>query len=139
MQQIADWLESLGMSEYTQGFAENSIDISVLRDLTDQDPKDLSVVLGDRRKMPRAITEPDGAPPAAPAAATPHAGSAAGRDHRVSAYLKHTRGCWRASLSDADVLLAIRRPECSSQCRNLPDAVILINSGVLRNPERKRR
>ncbi len=57
MQQIADWLESLGMSEYTQGFAENSIDISVLRDLTDQDPKDLSVVLGDRRKMPRAITE----------------------------------------------------------------------------------
>jgi SAM domain (Sterile alpha motif) len=39
MQQIADWLESLGMSEYTQGFAENSIDISVLRDLTDQDPK----------------------------------------------------------------------------------------------------
>ena len=37
MQQIADWLEKLGMSEYAQRFAENRIDFSVLRDLTDQD------------------------------------------------------------------------------------------------------
>jgi hypothetical protein len=31
MQQIADWLEKLGMSEYAQRFAENKIDVSVLR------------------------------------------------------------------------------------------------------------
>jgi SAM domain (Sterile alpha motif) len=37
MQQIADWLEKLGMSEYAHRFAENGIDISVLRHLTDQD------------------------------------------------------------------------------------------------------
>jgi len=37
MQQIADWLEKLGMSEYAQCFAENRIDFSVLPDLTDQD------------------------------------------------------------------------------------------------------
>ena len=55
MQQIADWLEKLGMSEYAQRFAENRIDFSVLRDLTDQDLKELGVVLGDRRKMLRAI------------------------------------------------------------------------------------
>ena len=55
MQQIADWLEKLGMSEYAERFAENHIDFSVLRDLTDQDLKDLGVVLGDRRKMLRAI------------------------------------------------------------------------------------
>ena len=55
MQQIADWLEKLGMSEYAQRFAENRIDFSVLPDLTDQDLKDLGVVLGDRRKMLRAI------------------------------------------------------------------------------------
>src|ERR1700757_5265439 len=55
MQQIAHWLEKLGMSEYTERFAENRIDLSVLRDLTDQDLKDLGVVLGDRRKMLRAI------------------------------------------------------------------------------------
>src|SRR6516225_4979460 len=57
MQQIADWLEKLGMSEYVQRFAENRIDFSVLRELTDQDLKDLGVVLGDRRKMLRAIAE----------------------------------------------------------------------------------
>jgi SAM domain (Sterile alpha motif) len=51
MQQIADWLEKLGMSEYAGRFAENRIDFSVLRDLTDQDLKDLGVVLGDRRKI----------------------------------------------------------------------------------------
>src|SRR6516162_5143046 len=55
MEQIADWLEKLGMSEYAGRFAENRIDFSVLRDLTDQDLKDLGVVLGDRRKMLRAI------------------------------------------------------------------------------------
>jgi SAM domain (Sterile alpha motif) len=51
MQQIVDWLEKLGMSEYAQRFAENRIDFSVLRELTDQDLKELGVVLGDRRKM----------------------------------------------------------------------------------------
>ena len=59
MQQIADWLEKLGMSEYAQRFAENRIDFSVLPDLTDQDLKKLGVVLGDRRKMLRAIAELD--------------------------------------------------------------------------------
>ena len=46
MQQIADWLEKLGMSEYAGRFAENRIDFSVLPDLTDQDLKDLGVFLG---------------------------------------------------------------------------------------------
>src|SRR5712691_4870436 len=68
MQQIAHWLEKLGMSEYTERFAENRIDFSVLRDLTDQDLKDLGVVLGDRRKMLRAIAEMDDAPMAASSA-----------------------------------------------------------------------
>jgi class 3 adenylate cyclase len=55
MQQIADWLEKLGMSEYLQRFAENRIDFSVLPDLTDQDLEKLGVLLGDRRKILRAI------------------------------------------------------------------------------------
>ena len=59
MQQIADWLEKLGMSEYAQRFAENGIDISVLRHLTDQDLKDIGVLLGHRRKMLAAIGELD--------------------------------------------------------------------------------
>jgi len=69
MQQIADWLEKLGMSEYAERFAENRIDFSVLRDLTDQDLKDLGVVLGDRRKILRAIEELAGAVPTSPQSA----------------------------------------------------------------------
>jgi class 3 adenylate cyclase/predicted ATPase len=61
MQQIADWLEKLGMSEYAQRFAENRIDFSVLPDLTDQHLKDLQLPLGDRLKMLRAIRELSGA------------------------------------------------------------------------------
>jgi class 3 adenylate cyclase/tetratricopeptide (TPR) repeat protein len=70
MQEIADWLKTLGLSEYAARFAENRIDFSVLRDLTDQDLKDLGVILGDRRKMLRAIGELDAASPAAPATST---------------------------------------------------------------------
>ena len=53
--QIADWLEELGMSEYTERFAENDIDTSVLGHLTDEDLKDLGVSLGHRRKILAAI------------------------------------------------------------------------------------
>ena len=35
MQQIADWLKSLGMSEYAERFAEERIEIDVLPELTD--------------------------------------------------------------------------------------------------------
>jgi predicted ATPase/class 3 adenylate cyclase len=57
MQEIADWLEKLGMSEYAQCFAENRIDLAILPELSDQDLKDLGVVLGDRRKILRAIAD----------------------------------------------------------------------------------
>ena len=56
--------QKLGLSEYADRFAENRIDFSVLRDLTDQDLKDIGVVLGDRRKILRAIGELAGASPA---------------------------------------------------------------------------
>jgi class 3 adenylate cyclase len=55
MQQIADWLKKLGMSDYVERFVENRIDLSILPDLTDQDLEKLGVLLGDRRKMLRAI------------------------------------------------------------------------------------
>jgi predicted ATPase len=66
MQQIADWLKMLGMSKYAERFAENGIDVSVLRHLTDQDLKDIGVLLGHRRKMLAALAELRGAVPATP-------------------------------------------------------------------------
>ncbi len=65
MRDIAEWLESIGLAEYAQRFAENAIDLAVLRDLTDQDLKELGVLLGHRRKMLRAIAELDEAMPIA--------------------------------------------------------------------------
>jgi class 3 adenylate cyclase/predicted ATPase/ABC-type transport system involved in cytochrome c biogenesis ATPase subunit len=64
MKGIAEWLASLGLGEYAQRFANNAIDLSVLRDLTEQDLKDLGVLLGHRRKILRAIAELDGVAPA---------------------------------------------------------------------------
>jgi len=66
MQEIADWLEKLGMSEYTQSFTEHRIDVSVLRDLTDQDLKDIGMPLGHRRKILAAIGELTAIAPATP-------------------------------------------------------------------------
>ena len=54
---IAEWLASIGLGEYAQRFGDNAIDLSVVRDLTEQDLKDLGVLLGHRRKMLRAIAE----------------------------------------------------------------------------------
>ena len=55
MQEIADWLKTLGMSEYAQRFAENGIDVSALRHLNDQDLKDIGVLLGHRGCDPVAL------------------------------------------------------------------------------------
>ena len=40
MQPVREWLGSLGLSEYADGFDRNRIDLSVLPDLTDQDLKE---------------------------------------------------------------------------------------------------
>ena len=60
MSTIAEWLASLGMSEYADRFAKNDIDITVLPELTDQHLKDLGVSLGHRLRILRAIRERGG-------------------------------------------------------------------------------
>src|SRR5215831_17388575 len=57
MQQTADWLKKLGMSEYAERFAEERIEIDVLPELTDQDLERLGIPLGHRRRMLRAIRD----------------------------------------------------------------------------------
>jgi class 3 adenylate cyclase len=70
MQQIADWLEKLGLSEYAQRFAENDIDFTILGDLTDQDLEKIGIAsLGHRRKLLRAIANLETIEKSAPALA----------------------------------------------------------------------
>jgi class 3 adenylate cyclase/predicted ATPase len=59
---IGDWLASIGMSEYAELFVEHRIDLNILPELTDQDLEKLGVVLGDRRRMLRAIRGLDARP-----------------------------------------------------------------------------
>jgi hypothetical protein len=63
MQQIADWLQKLGLGQYAQRFAENDITFVILPDLTDQDLEKIGVAsLGHRRQLLRAIAELKSAP-----------------------------------------------------------------------------
>jgi class 3 adenylate cyclase/predicted ATPase len=76
MRQIADWLQTIGLGQYAQRFAENDITFAILPHLTDQDLKELGVTsLGHRRQLLLAIAEissvqKDSAPP--PSVAAPH-------------------------------------------------------------------
>ena len=58
MQQVADWLEKLGLGQYAKRFAENDISFVILADLTDQDLEKIGVAsLGHRRLLLSAIGE----------------------------------------------------------------------------------
>ena len=81
MQDIANWLKAVGLGEYAQRFADNAIDLSVIRDLTEQDLKDLGVLLGHRRKILRAIAELPAAPAPTETATEPALRDAPERRH----------------------------------------------------------
>ena len=78
MSTTAEWLTSLGMSEYAQRFAENDIDFTILLDLTDQDLEKIGVAsLGHRRKLLRAIANLENIEKSAPAVTVAAAAPAA--------------------------------------------------------------
>ena len=71
MQQIANWLQNLGLGQYAQRFAENDINFAILADLTDQDLQEIGVTsLGHRRQLLCAITELKGGETGTPKPAT---------------------------------------------------------------------
>jgi hypothetical protein len=97
MQRIVDWLKVLGMAEYAERFAENGIDVSVFRHLTDQDLKDIGVLLGHRRKMLAAIAERAVSAPVKPQhTGPPHFGSIADRIDPAG-LPRPRRDLWRAA------------------------------------------
>jgi class 3 adenylate cyclase len=80
MQQVADWLEKLGLGQYAQRFAENDISFAVLPDLTDQHLKEIGVSLGHRLQLLHAIAELTTGAKDAPNAAVAPAPTAAPQD-----------------------------------------------------------
>ena len=70
---IREWLQSLGLGQYEEGFRDNKIDFDVLADLTDGDLEKLGVPLGDRRRLLKAIPERGSEPLPVPARPAPAA------------------------------------------------------------------
>ncbi len=61
---IAKWLDGLGLGQYAQAFTENDIDLEVLSRVTDDDLMELGLTIGHRRKLQAAIEVlVGGAPP----------------------------------------------------------------------------
>ena len=54
---ITEWLAKIGLERYARTFAENDIEVSVLRHLTDADLEKIGISLGHRRKILAAIAE----------------------------------------------------------------------------------
>jgi class 3 adenylate cyclase/predicted ATPase len=55
---VAQLLEQLGLAQYAKRFAENDVDLNVLRQLTDQELKELGLTLGHRTKLRSALRSP---------------------------------------------------------------------------------
>jgi class 3 adenylate cyclase/tetratricopeptide (TPR) repeat protein len=55
------WLADLGLGKYAEAFAANGVDWDVLADLTEKDLESLGLLLGDRKRLLRAIAALDGA------------------------------------------------------------------------------
>src|SRR5215208_7741499 len=55
MSDLREWLDSVGLGQYTDAFAEHDIDFHVLPELTEQDLEKLGVSLGHRKKLLKAI------------------------------------------------------------------------------------
>ncbi len=57
---IGEWLEQLGLGEYTEAFAKNRIKFDNLADLSEDDLRELGVAaMGDRKTLSRAIAALD--------------------------------------------------------------------------------
>ena len=71
MATLQQWLEDLGLGEYTKAFADNAVDLEIIADLDDGDLEKIGVKLGHRKKILKAIAalaeSPLTPPPAAPA------------------------------------------------------------------------
>ena len=63
VEDIAQWLEGLGLGQYAQAIADNDIDFEVLPRLTEDDFRDVGLSIGHRRRLQAAIQQLSAASP----------------------------------------------------------------------------
>ncbi len=55
--ELASWLEKIGLGQYATTFVDNDIDLAVLPELSDADLQSLGLSLGHRRRLQRAVAD----------------------------------------------------------------------------------
>jgi len=65
MSELTAWLAQRGLEKYASLFAENDVDLEVLKALSEDDLRELGLPLGARKKILQAIADADKAPSAA--------------------------------------------------------------------------
>ena len=123
---LGSWLRSLGLERYDVAFRENAIAADVLRELTDQDLEKIGVLLGDRRRLLRAIAAIDEAP-ASPTSPAPTPATA--KSTPVSAAA--------ASPISAEVKVSGERPNVVTLRANLSTADVANEGLALENAIRQ--
>jgi hypothetical protein len=59
---LRQWVERLGLAQYTDRFAADDINLDVLPSLSEQDLAQLGVSMGHRKRLLKAMVEVPGAP-----------------------------------------------------------------------------
>ena len=87
---VAKWLEELGLDEYAATFAEHAIDKEVFPDLTEVDLEKVGVKLGHRKKLLKAIAAlADEKPPAPVPTSGETTPQSHGPDESLAAWERH--------------------------------------------------
>jgi len=87
---VAKWLEELGLGEYAATFAEHAIDAEVFPDLSEADLEKVGVKLGHRKKLLKAIAAlSDGKPPAPVPISGERTPQVRGSDESLAAWERH--------------------------------------------------
>jgi class 3 adenylate cyclase/predicted ATPase len=110
MRSISDWLQSIGLDQYGQVFADNYIDLEVIPSLSEADLEKLGVPMGHRKRLLKAIAElGDAAAPSPPATAS-HASTDIGERRQLTVMFCDMVGFTElASRVDPEVLQIIIR------------------------------
>ena len=84
MQDVAQWLKSIGLDQYAEVFVENAIGFDVLHELKEKHLKEIGIVLGDRLRLLAAVKALETPPPATPTEAVRKSKSAPASGRPVS-------------------------------------------------------
>ena len=118
---VGGWLRGLGLGQYEALFRASEIDADILPELTDADLEKLSVPLGHRKRLLRAISglaaAEISAAPSAPTGAKPHDGRLR-HSFETHAYARETGIIYGDNRADERAARRLRLGDCATPSRH---------------------